>query len=144
MRFTDKIKYNIKRSLPILAIAGAGLMSSCSKDDEPEVPKHDVELRFMPGYYEEVELDIVKKHADDPYVRMIYLIPARDGRFLNFNTAEHLHNLTDFFQERFDIAPNKIKGRGNFQFIPGLVAKEDSLWYVKHGWTINQHNQKQK
>ena len=34
---------------------------------------------------------------------------------------------------------DKIKGRGDFNFTLGEASKvpQDSLWYVKNGWTIN-------
>lgn len=141
MRFTKKIKYNIKHALPLLAIAGAGLMSSCDKDDEPNVPQHDVELKFFQDWYEEVEIDIIKQHAADPNVRTIYLSVVNGGDYTNFST-QNISNQRQFFTKRFQIAPNKIKGKGNFQFEPGVILKEDSLWYVKQGWTINKQNQK--
>ncbi len=141
MRFTKNFKYTIKRALPILAIAGAGFMSSCDKEDEPTPVQHDVELKFFQDWYEEVEIDNIKKHVADPTVRIVYLSVVNGGDYTNVST-ENISNQRRFFTERFQIAPNKIKGRGNFQFEPGVILKEDSLWYVKQGWTINKQNQK--
>jgi len=136
MRFTDKIKYNIKRSLPILAIAGAGLMSSCDKDDEPEAPKHDVELKFRVARYDEISDENVLKHVKDPSVRYIYL--CVEGSFDNFSRPG-ITGMRNSLQKTIDFAPDRIRGRGNWIFVPGLALKPDSLWYVQHGWTINQH-----
>ena len=125
MRFTKNFKYNIKRALPILAIAGAGFMSSCDKEDEPTPVQHDVELKFFQDWYEEVEIDNIKKHVADPTVRIVYLSVVNGGDYTNAST-ENISNQRRFFTERFQIAPNKIKGRGNFQFEPGVILIEDN------------------
>ena len=137
MRFTDKIKYNIKRGLPILAIAGAGLMASCDKDDEPNVPQHDVELKFFSGYVEEVTPENIKANVQDKSVRHIYLVVANGGKYFHYS-PRNITDLHEFIEERINIAPNKISGRGNMQFEPGYASTADSLWFVKHGYTVNQ------
>ncbi len=142
MRFTEKMIYNIKKALPVLAIAGAGLMASCDKDDEPDVPQHDVELGFCQDYYDEIQPTIVSKHAYDPSVRNIYFV-VTNSYFTNYGPLG-IGQFRRYLDERIQIAPNKIHGRGNFEFEPGIIAKEDSLWFVKQGWTVNQQAQKQK
>jgi len=135
MRFTDKIKYNIKRGLPALAIAGAGLMAhGCS--DEPAPTPHDVELKFRVAEYDEIDDNNVQKYAKDQSVRYIYL--CVEGSFTNFN-QQGITGMRKYMEKTFNIAPNKIRGRGNWIFKPGLALKSDSLWYVQHGWTVNQH-----
>ena len=136
MRFTKTLKYNLKRALPILTIAGAGLMASCDKDDEPSIPQHDVELKFYQDHYDEIQPTVVSKHAYDESVRNIYFV-LTDGDFTNFGPIG-LGQVHKYLDERIQIAPNKIRGRGNFEFAPGIVEKEDSLWFVKQGWTVNQ------
>lgn len=134
--------YNLKRGLPALAIAGAGLMASCDKDEPDPVPpstQHDVELKWFQDYYEEIEPTVIKVHAHDPYVRYIYLSVVNDGYFENYAPL-NIENMRKALDSRIKIAPHKIRGRGNMRFKPGAAAKEDSLWYVKQGWTINQHN----
>lgn len=138
MRFTKKMKYNIKHALPMLAIAGAGLMASCDSDDD--IPQHDVELTFSQDNYGEVSNENITRHAQDPEVRTIYLTVI-DGYYANANT-QNLNNLCKSFTKKVNIAPHKIRGRGNFQFAPGVVQKSDSLWFVQQGWTINKQNQK--
>lgn len=141
MRFTQQIKYNLKRAIPMLAIAGAGLMASCDKDDD--LPMHDVELKFFQSYYEEIQPEIIKQHAQDKYVRYIYLSIVNGGDYTNVNT-QNVTNIRNYFTQRIDIAPNKIRGKGNFRFEPGVASKQDSLWFTQQGWTINQHLQNQK
>jgi len=144
MRFTDKIKYNIKRGLPILAIAGAGLMSSCDKDDEPEVPPHDVELVFDRYTGEKVlALPILKKYINDPSVRTLYLVV--EGEWQNWEAANISDCRKRFFQPRIEMSP-KIRGKGDWRFPVGIASKvpNDSLWFVQQGWTINKYLQKQK
>lgn len=132
------IPYKVRRALPILGIAaGSMFMSSCSNDnDEPQVPQHDVELKFSVGEYDNIKSSIIKSHADNPAVRHIYL--CVEGDFLNFD-ADGINNMRNGMEKRINVSPQKVRGRGNFIFVPGLVTKTDSLWYVKQGWTINQH-----
>ena len=141
MRFNKKIKYNIKRTLPILAIAGAGLMSSCDKGDDPAPVQHDVELKFYQDNYKEIQPVVVSQHAYDPSVRNIYFVLINGGDFTTFGPIG-LGQFRKYLDERILIAPHIIRGRGNFVFLPGIVEKEDSLWFVKQGWTVNQHKQK--
>lgn len=142
MRFTKTLKYNLKRALPILAIAGAGMMTSCSKDDEPQ---RDVELKFsqIVSPDEVLALDVLQKYVDDPSVRNIYMYV--EGDWTNV-VAKNIQEMKDrFYKPRIELSP-KIHGRGNWTFKPGEASKvpEDSLWYVQQGWTINKHLQKQK
>lgn len=147
MRFTDKIKYNIKRIMPALIVAGAGFMSSCSKDassdDEPQIPQHDVELKFEQGYYTEIQDDVIQKHANDPTVRHVYLTVIDNGNLWGFD-QEGISILCKNMHRRINIAPQKISGRGNFRFARGYTEKSDSLWFVSKGWTVNKRLQNQK
>lgn len=143
MRFTQQIKYNLKRALPILTIAGASMMASCDKtEDEPIIPTRDIELQFWQSYYDEIDDKVIKKHASDPSVRHIYLTVVDDGYAWTFS-GKNINTLRNNMQRRINIAPHKISGRGNFMFETGVTEKSDSLWYIQHGWTINKHLQKQ-
>lgn len=135
MRFTKTLKYNLKRALPILTIAGAGLMSSCQ--DEPDVPTRDVELKFFSGYVEEVTPENIKAHLQDKYVRHIYLTIANGGYFYHYSTG-NLTDLRRFIEDRINIDPDRISGRGPVNCRPGYILKEDSIALVMYGYKVNQ------
>lgn len=144
MRFTEKMKYNIKKALPVLAIAGAGLMASCDKDDEPEVPQHDVELPFTKWTADQrLTFPILWGYIKDPSVRYIYLVV--EGDWNNYTPDNISQTRDNFLQPRMEMSP-KMRGRGDFHFTPGAASRvpSDSLWYVQQGWTINKYLQNQK
>lgn len=138
------IPYKIRRILPIAGIAAMGMaLPSCDKDDEPDVPPHDVEIVFYEDF--DVTFDILRKHAANPSVKNIYLIPPQNDRYGTFEPENVAASRKYFWEPRFEISP-KIKGRGDFRIKPGSASKvpEDSLWFVSKGWTINQYLQNKK
>ena len=144
MRFTNKIKYNLKRMLP-LVVAGAGLMNTaCSKDDEiiEEVkPTHDVSLRWdLPFWHTHLDdIDNIKKLADDKTVLFIFLDLKDSNDCSSYDETVHYQRLREYMQPRFDVSP-KVRGRGNFNnVLPNVMSRSDSLWFVEKGWTINKH-----
>ena len=139
MRFTQKIKYNLKHAIPMLAIAGAGLMASCDKDETA----HDIELQFSNADYSQVSMENLRKLAQDPSIANIYM-KVIDNNDYSDCWEPHLNALRHSMASKMNISPNKIYGRGNFNFPIGVCTKEDSLWFVSKGWTINQHLQNQK
>lgn len=148
MRFTDKIKYNLKRGLPALLIAGTGMMASCSKEDEPEpVPpeqQHDVELPFTVWTGDtRLAIPVLQKYIKDPSVRNIYMVA--EGDWLSYTYYNITYMRDNFMQPRMEMSP-KLRGRGDFNFPVGEASKvpSDSLWYVQQGWTINKRLQNQK
>ena len=42
------------------------------------------------------------------------------------------------FEQLMNLAPDRIFGRGDFHFKPGVADPADSIWFVTHGWTVNQ------
>ena len=130
------VPYKIRRLLPIAGIAAMGMaLPSCSKDDEPDVPQHDVELTFTVGEYDNIKSSVIKSYADNPAVKHIYL--CVEGDFLNFD-AYGITNMRNGMERRINVCPEKVRGRGNFIFVPGLITETDSLWYLKQGWTVNK------
>ena len=143
MRFTQKIKYNLKHAIPMLAIAGAGLMASCDKDDDT----YDVELEFCENstetdYSSINSIEHLKQLSSDPQVANIYMKVLDKSNHTGYG-VNGLHRLRNYMEERINVS-KKIHGRGNFKFRIGRCALEDSLWLVQQGWTINQHLQNQK
>ena len=144
MRFTKNFKYNIKRALPLLAIAGAGFMSSCDKEDEPTPVQHDVELPFTKSTADDrLTFSILQGYINDPTVRNIYLVV--EGDWNNYTPDNISQTRDNFLEPRIKMSP-KIRGRGDFHFTPGAASRvpSDSLWYIQQGWTINKYLQKQK
>jgi len=148
MRLTQKIKYNIKRAMPALVVAGAGFMTSCGNDDEPVQPR-DIELEFYRSYsngfdYSQIDnLDKLREYAADPTIANIYMKLLDEKSDFHDCETINIHYARMYMEERTNISP-KIHGRGNFNFPVGVTAKDDSLWFVKQGWTINKHLGKQR
>ena len=139
----------------MIGIAGASLMmGGCQK----EQPTRDIELRFSPFNYSNVVLihpdetpkrlsrevsDIIKYLDAQPDVRTIYLVPYYDWSLHQSQAITAIRN--NMLSYATDYSP-KVRGRGDFNFQLGEASKvpEDSLWYVEHGWTINEiYNRKQ-
>ena len=122
-------------------ITGATLMpASCSKVEKEE--PHDVEIEFdIYNGGTQLDMQLLKDYAHDPFVTTIYLVPVRH---LNSCVAGNITFLRKkFLQPRMNIS-SKIRGRGDFDFVLGEASKvpTDSLWFVKNGWTINKNYQK--
>ena len=146
MNFNKTVKYNLKRVLPILGIAGATLLPACrghQNEPEPkkEIQKHDVSLYFYKAYYDEITPEKVSEKLADPTVANVYLEILNEdfttvrGRYIESVRQKLLEPTTN-------LDTTRVFGRGNFKFVPGVVGREDSLWLVSKGWTVNQQNQR--
>lgn len=133
------IPYTLKRALPMLAMAAAPMFTSCDKDDEP---LHDVELVYHRQDYEPVSIENLTRLSKDPSVQTIYMCIRPNEDCLDYETR-HISNVRGFFTERLNISP-KIRGRGDYHFTPGAATVDDSLFFVRNGWTINQTPLKQR
>lgn len=144
MKILNKtIPYKIRRLLPIAAIAAGSLMTaSCDKDEPP----HDVILDFWESPFnhniDNIAIPVLESYAKDPNVINIYMHTTDQNSYPTIETR-HFPIMREFFQMRFDVSP-KIKGSGNFNFRPGVISEQDSLWFLSKGWTINKQLQKQK
>ena len=155
MKIKKIMPYNIRKILPMIGIAGASLMmGGCQK----EQPTRDVELTFSNTdgsniiliHPDETPLtlsrevsDIIKYLDAQPDIRTIYLVPNYDWRGVQSQGVTAIRN--NVLSYAIDYSP-KVRGRGDFNFKLGEASKvpEDSLWYVEHGWTINEiYNRKQ-
>ncbi len=147
MQFKKIFPYNIKKAVPMLALAGATLLPACKKieNEKPYTgPKHDVELPFTVTTGDErLSIEILQQYINDPSVESIYMVAEGDwDRALSENIAFFCDN---FMRPRIKMSP-KLRGRGDFNFKLGEAAKvpSDSLWLTQQGWTINKKYQKQK
>lgn len=139
MKILQKIPYKLKTALPALALAGASLMSSSCDDKEKDL-KHDVELEWFKGYFEEIIN--IQPYLDDPTVNNIYLKYVNKGEmFFGSNVSRGLRPYLDRILSQ---DPTRIFGRGNLQFEVGTCPKADSLWLVSKGWTVNTPPRAQK
>lgn len=141
MKVLNKITpYSAKRAIPVFVMAVATMFGSCHKD-APPTPTRDVELEFWPGDVSLVKPDAIKKllnSKDAATIRTIYLVSR--GNYWTPFPASSVVAMREFFEPVFELSP-KIEGKGNMHISPGEAAKvpEDSLWFVEHGWTINNH-----
>ena len=143
MKFNQTVKYNLKRVLPILGIAGATLLPACREHrNEPEPQKHSVDLKWFQGYYEEITPENIQKNLDDPTVDTIYLALVNGGDFTNLYKENVEFMRENSLGPRIEMGKGRVRGKGNFVFYPGRVAPADSLWLVQQGWTVNQQNQR--
>ena len=156
MKIKKIMPYNIRKILPMIGIAGASLMmGGCQKEEQPT---YDVELTFSRSDASNVVLihpdeeplhlsrevsDIIKYLDAQPNIRTIYLIP-------NDNWSDYPSVLVSSVRNKvlsyaIDYS-SKVRGKGDFNFKLGEASKvpEDSLWYVKHGWTINEYYNRQQ
>lgn len=135
MKILQKLPYKLKTALPILALAGASMVPvSCSDDDEKDL-KHDVELEWFYMYYDEIGTAEIQRHLDDPMVNNVYLKYLNKGAM--FRGANVPYLLRPFLNDLLSVDPARVHGRGNLQFEVGTCPKEDSLWLVSKGWTVN-------
>ena len=144
MNFNQTVKYNLKRVLPILGIAGATLLPACREhQNEPEpkptpvVQKHDTTLYFADMSYDNIAPENIQRYLADTNIINIYLEPNPS----NFDgaTTEYITALRELiFTPALNTDPKRVHGRGNFLFYPGVALPADSLWIVQQGWTINQ------
>ena len=156
MKIKKIMPYNIRKILPMIGIAGASLMmGGCQKEEQPT---YDVELTFSRTDVSNVVLihpdeeplqlsrevsDIIKYLDAQPNIRTIYLVPKDDWGVVPAYGVTAIRNNT--LSYAIDYSP-KVRGRGDFNFKLGAASKvpEDSLWYVKHGWTINEYYNRQQ
>ena len=132
----------MKRVLPMVAMAGAGLMASCDKpvDDpyaEPIDPVKVLPFGKTDIGYDSLEYDNVMKYANDPRItKIIYFVNSTNNNYIAYNTT-NISQHRKWLQERLDYTP-KATGAGTFIFLKGRTSKvvEDSLWFVNHGWKI--------
>lgn len=141
MAFYKKLPYKLKRWVPMLGLAGATMLGSCSKDNEE--PTKDAEIFFSCiTIDDQLSIENLQKYINDPSTRNIYMIAVEDWSTL---LASNISRMRTALQLRMEMSP-KLHGRGDFNFKIGEASKvpADSLWYTQQGWTINRNLQYQK
>ena len=130
-----------KRAVPALALAGLTL-TACEKENDKLIYRapYEKELRFNDYNGDSIEMPIVQKFARDTACKHVYLTLTDDNNFTN-QTTDDITGWRNYLDKRIQLAPNKISGRGDFYFSKGNASIADSLWFVEHGWTVNQRKQ---
>lgn len=154
--YKKNIFYKIKHIVPTIGMAGLTVAACCKPDirediipqkQETEIPTepidstklHDVELMFRRTDITTMfSLDTLQKYIDDKTVKTIYMIPTHHWYSLG---ANYISNMRKYLQTRMELS-TKLRGRGDFDFRPGAIFSNDSLWFVQQGWTINKDRQK--
>ncbi len=135
MKFKQNLTCKLCRALTIGAIAG-GTLVACNKNaHEPVTPTRDVELEFTKYDLKNIKIDTIKKYAGMSDVRYVYMLTQGLGGW-DTSDSDAIHNTRKYLQQRIDINPAKVRGKGSFNFAPGVASKPDSLWYVQNGWAI--------
>lgn len=137
--------YSIKRAVLVFGMAAATLLGGCKKDDPDPTPTKDIEIVFAPDRIQLVEEDAIKEilnSKDAKSIRTIYLVPG-EGAWSMWGAPHISATRTKLLEPALKLSP-KVKGKGDFNFRLGAASQvpEDSLWYVKNGWTINKQFQK--
>ncbi|MCQ2153574.1 MAG: hypothetical protein MJY44_03235 [Bacteroidales bacterium] len=131
------IPYKLRCALALGAIAGGALVACNKGNTTPDTPTRDVELVFNAYNTKNLKIDTVKKYANMPDVRYVYMLTQGLGGWDAY-FSDDISSLRNFLQQRIDINPKKVHGKGSFNFEPGMASKPDSLWYVQNGWAIKQ------
>ena len=140
MKYKKTLPYKLKLTA---AIGLPLLLGACQEKQEPQ---HDVEIEFDgTNVDKKLDMKVLQELVNDKTVRYVYMTATGTGQWdgcIARNVSEMRKN---FFQPRIDMSP-KMRGRGDFDFKLGEASKvpDDSLWYVKQGWTINKKYQNQK
>ena len=144
MNILNKIvPFKMRRGLAALGVAGA--MAGACKKVEPtqDTRPVEIELRFSSSQYlgaGEIQPDnirrVLKEAGTDNVI--IYLVPEYDWSDFMSTTISGMRRVT--LEQAINTSP-KVRGKGDFNFRVGEASKvpEDSLWYVKNGWTINKY-----
>ncbi len=150
MKYTKMLSYKLKKALPAIGMMGSMLMTtSCEQEkDDYENQQKTIELTFgvwdshnivkiLPDGTRTVS-DTIIKYANDPTIKTIYLVTNDDWSgcthptitAIRVNGVEHPINYS-----------SKVRGKGDFNFRLGEASRvpEDSLWFVRNGWTINKN-----
>ncbi len=154
MKFKKIIPYKMKHVLPILGLAGASVVSSCEKvaPTEPKPVKTEMEVIFDPSTFMDILFqtdslgytvvsDIVNYYVENPDIKTVYLHSIGDW---SSEDSSSINLMVRYRMRPLFETSSKLRGRGDFNFKLGEASKvpEDSLWFVRNGYTINKQYQR--
>ena len=143
MKKQNSVRRWAKRTFCLLALTSTAVLTlpSCDKEPAEKAPvyraPYEKELRFNDVSADSIKMPIVQKFARDTACKHIYLTVTDDNNFTGIAT-NNISILRNSLNNRIQLAPNKISGRGDFCFTYGAASPADSIWFVQNGWTINQ------
>ena len=145
MKFIKILSYKLKRTLPILGIAGASLLAGCDKDDEPTPPGlHDTVYTWTVSDLSRIlpPTDICMSADSANVNRVILQNTDKSGQGYKVN------ELRDIFENQIleYVSPenqHKVRGRGEISGYMRDLARDDygvnsadSAWLVKFGFVL--------
>ena len=125
----------MKKIVLMMLAAGVMMMVGCKKTEEVEGPtggngtdtaavvKHNVELVYENGQYQNIAMDTIRKYNADETVDTIFMVP----RYYNdFSTAQtqSLQGLVNRLRDRHNVNPDKVFGKGELQLNNDAVTAE--------------------
>ncbi len=126
-------------ALPLVLL----LPSSCDKEPQeekyeyPYSEPYEKTLWFNSREADSIHPKIIRYFAGDPactHIDLTLLPGSRDDAL----TTEIITTIRKELQKRVEISP-KVSGRGDWWFHRDWILPADSLWFVEHGWTVNQN-----
>lgn len=149
----NTMKYSLRYGVKTL-LAGVLLFSatSCHKDPveptpQPDNKKHNVEIKIngnagggndTTGFVYQLREELLAQYQGNPKVDTVLIIPYGDWSWLRGPNQNFVINSMKYIRSNYP----KTWGRGDFNFYPGDLSVEDSLWFVGNGWTINKDLQR--
>lgn len=145
MKFIKTLPYKLKRTLPILGIAGASLLAGCDKDDEPTPPGlHDTVYTWNVDDMSRIlpPTDICMSADSANVNRVILQNTDKSGQ------GYFIGELRDIFENQIleYVSPenqHKVRGRGEISGYIRDLAQDgygrnlaDSIWLVKFGFVL--------
>ena len=123
------------RKIPIiLTLAGLTLFIACNNDDdEPEKNHNKVMVLTFNSYTWGITLQTEKLDSVYALCDTLYLEPEIGWEHYN---EQRINSLTTILYGKHGNRPN-MKGRGSFDFTPGVASEEDSLKLISLGYSIN-------
>lgn len=118
----------MKKYFLMIGILGL-IMVGCHKEEEENVGnggngggadtsavvvKHNVELVYGDGRYQNIAMDTIRKYNADETVDTIFMIPQPYNDF-STNTTQYLQYLVNRLRARHNVNPDKVFGKGELQ-----------------------------
>lgn len=131
-------KYNLKKGLVMGLLAALPMFNACEKPDPapeptpvtptdtttpvtPVVQKHNVELVYENGQYQNIAMDTIRKYNADETVDTIFMVPRYYNDFSTDQT-QSLQGLVNRLRDRHNVNPAKVRGKGELQLNSASVA----------------------
>jgi hypothetical protein len=107
-------------------------------NDDLSICQHNTTYTFNQDDSSNIDpTDKIKASADSASVCNVYLVPT--GQWMNFSGKNISAWVERGLKPAIGVSP-KVRGKGNFEFKPGVIEQSDSLWLVQQGWTVNKQH----